>query len=87
MNIYELFIFDRSKIIYIKYVISPNFLLWKFCNKAQFSHICYYCYYYYYYYYYYYVYLDLVDSSGTILREQVAPSNLRSLGLHITLYT
>ena len=88
MNIYELLIFDRSKIIYIKYVISPNFLVWKFCNNAQFPYIYYYCYYYY-----YYdddddddVYLGLVGSSGTIPREQVAPSNLRSLGLHVTLY-
>ena len=36
---------------------------------------------YYYYCYYYYVYLGLVGSSSTFPREQVAPSNLRSLGL------
>ena len=42
---------------------------------------CYYYYYYYYYYYCYYVYFGLVGTSVTFPKEQVAPSNIRSLGL------
>ena len=51
------------------------------CSPDSFYYYYYYYYYHYYYHYCYCVSLCLVGSSGIFPREQVAPSNLRSLGL------